>query len=316
MKDRYGRTIDYLRLSVTDRCNLHCVYCQNGRNGYRKFADMMSAQEIVLLVKHLKKKGLKRVKITGGEPLLRKDIGHIIRRIAHIQVEVSLTTNGVLLADKAETLFNAGLRRLNVGLDCLDRRLFEKITGSNKLGKVMEGLEAALEVGFNPVKVNVVLIKGLNEEIEPWLNLVKKKNVTVRFIELMPVGVVGDGSVYRTVPSSEIIQKVNKFGELMPVQLEGGGPAKHYHIKGFKGNIGFISSKTDNFCKDCNRLRTNAFGQLRNCLFSPETFDFLKLARNGYSEAKLTKLLDYVLAGKPKNNKGLRPVEDMCQIGG
>lgn len=311
MKDKFGRPINYLRLSIIDYCNLECVYCYNKNHQKVPASSLMRYEEMLVLVKHLQLIGLKSVKITGGEPLVRKNLSFLIKGLISLGLNVSLTTNGTLLADKAEELYEAGLRRINIGLDCLDDNKFKIITGSSEYVNVIKGLHKAYEIGFNPIKINIVLIKGLNEDIDPWLKLIKEMPFTVRFIEVMPF-VNG----FKAVDNVKLKKKLEEEYDLEKVVLEGNGPAKHYHPKGFNGNIGFISPTSDSFCNTCSRLRINARGKLRSCLFNNQTFDYLSLVRNGFTEAKLTKLIDYVLNEKPKDKEGLRPIEDMCQIGG
>jgi cyclic pyranopterin phosphate synthase len=311
MKDSFGRQIDYLRLSVTDRCNLRCIYCHDGYFVKAPRQDVITAEEISLLISYLKKRGLKEVKLTGGEPLLRADLTQIIKNLVDLGLGVSLTTNATMLADKAESLFEAGLRRINIGLDCLNGPLFQKVTGSNSFDEAMEGLNKTIEVGFSPVKINVVLIQGLNDNVRPWLELIKEKEVVVRFVEVMPF-VNG----FKLVNNSWLKEEITKVAALEPVIIKGSGPAKHYSLAGYKGNIGFVSSRSSSFCEGCNRLRVDVFGRIRNCLFSQEKFDFLSIARNGCSEEKIGRLIDDILLSKPESNEGLIPEENMCVIGG
>ncbi len=311
MKDKFGRKIDYLRLSITDRCNLRCIYCHNGEFEKVEPSSVISYEEIFALVSHLKNKGLRAVKITGGEPLLRKDITYCIEKLVEMDLEVSLTTNGTLLNEKAAELYEAGLRRINIGIDCLEKSLFSKLTGADLYQKAVDGLNKSLEVGFDPVKINVVLIKGLNEEIDPWLKLAAEKEVCIRFIEVMPF-VNG----HKPVRCNEIKTRLKEMGKIKEISIQGRGPAEYFKVEGFRGTFGFISPVSSSFCSDCSRLRLNAQGQLRSCLFSPKTFNIRKVLRVDYSKEKLDSLIEEVLAKKPIDNKGLEPVENMCQIGG
>ena len=311
MQDTFGRNIDYIRLSVIDRCNLRCIYCHDGCYEKMPPDSIMSYEEIIIIVKHLIKRGLKAVRITGGEPLVRKDISFIVAKLVALGIDVSLTTNGTMLHEKAEDLAAAGLRRINIGIDCLDKGLFAKITGFEKLDKVISGINKSIEVGFDPIKINVVLIEGLNDDIEPWIKFAKENPVTVRFIEVMPF-VNG----FKPVKNDYIFKRLEKIGDPKEISLTGRGPAKHFSFEGFKGNIGLISSVNESFCDSCTRLRVNAQGQLRGCLYSSHTHDYLSLVRNGFSDEKLRRLVDEVLESKPKDKNGLQPVENMCQIGG
>ncbi len=311
MQDTFGRNIDYIRLSIIDRCNLRCIYCHDGCYEKMPPDSIISYEEIIIIVAHLIKRGLKAVRITGGEPLMRKDIAFIVAKLVALGIDVSLTTNGTLLYEKAEELAEAGLKRINIGIDCLDKGLFAKITGHEEFDKVINGINKSIEVGFDPIKINVVLVEGLNDDIEPWIRFAKKNPVTVRFIEVMPI-VNG----FKPVKNDYIMRRLEKIGEPKEISLTGRGPAKHFSFTGFKGNIGLISSVNESFCESCTRLRLNARGQLRGCLYSSRTHDYLSLVRNGFSEEKLSRLIDEVLKNKPKDKNGLQPVENMCQIGG
>lgn len=311
MEDRFGRSIDYLRISVIDNCNLRCIYCHDGAYEKMPSASIIKYEEILTLVGRLKNRGLKSVKITGGEPLIRKDLPFLIEGLMQLGIDVSLTTNGILLKEKAKNLYKAGLRRVNIGLDCLDKELFRKITGSDHLEDVKEGIKEAIAIGFNPVKINVVLIEGLNNDYDSWLQFAKDNPVIVRFIEVMPF-VNG----YKPVNNQKIIERVKQVAGMKDISVIGSGPGKHFSIERYKGQVGFISSQSNGYCNNCNRIRMNAQGKIRGCLFDTSTYDFLSLVRNGFSEKKLDRLIDDVLCNKPESKEGLSPVENMCQIGG
>lgn len=311
MIDKFGRKIDYLRLSVIDKCNLRCSYCHDGNYDKMPASSIISYEEILVLVKVLQKRGLKHIKITGGEPLLRKNIDYFISELDSLGLDISLTTNGVFFDSMAQKLKSAGLRKITFGLDSLDPQTFSTITGSDLLPEVMKGINKAIELQFDPIKINVVLLKDINEDIKPWVDFVRNHDVVVRFVEVMPF--VNGNEPISNVIIKEEIEKITKLEE---INVEGNGPAIHYKSRELKGSFGFISPQSDSFCHDCSRIRLNAQGKIRACLFENETFDFLKLVRNGYTEEKLFLLLNNVLENKPENKKDLKPKENMCQIGG
>ncbi len=319
MKDRFNRQINYMRISVTDRCNLRCFYCR----GVKDFVfipseEMLSYEEILYLVNLALKCGIDRFRLTGGEPLLRKELGTLISRIlARPGVrDVSLTTNGLLLEDYLEELWAAGLRRLNISLDTLDRKKFQEITGVDGLERVLRGLRKALEAGFNPVKVNVVLLRDINDdkEFEKFLALAFELPVHVRFIELMDFSPVE--GYFVSMP--EIMDRIQKKFNLEEMDIPGSGPARrHFRLAGMKGSFGFIAPLSHHFCGSCNRLRLSADGKLRTCLFSEKTLDLKAMLRRGETEDEILKVIRRALEEKPGswheskasgNRNGLRSI--------
>ncbi|MCX7841453.1 MAG: GTP 3',8-cyclase MoaA [Clostridia bacterium] len=318
MIDHLGRRIEYLRISVTQNCNLNCLYCQPGGTHGASGCASLSAEEIETAVKALARLGIRKVRITGGEPLVRKDIFDIVRRLAAIrQIEdLSMTTNGISLASSACKLKDLGLHRVNISLDSLDTDKFAYITGGGKLERVLQGVHKALEAGLSPVRINTVVVKGLNDsEIESMMLLTKDLPVEVRFIELMPVGEFGNKGLDKVVLNSDIIAS---HPELIKCErTETGSPASYYRIDGYKGRIGFISPMSHKFCDCCNRIRLTCDGRIKPCLGSNGEVDITKVLRS-----ETDKLFDYlkqIIYNKPEGhnfNKGFRSERNMSMIGG
>ncbi|MGQ9801175.1 MAG: GTP 3',8-cyclase MoaA [Candidatus Saccharicenans sp.] len=301
MKDRFERQINYMRISVTDRCNLRCFYCRGVQDfTFIPHQEILTYEEIMRLVKLALQLGIDRFRLTGGEPLVRKGLDSLIAGITGLPgvSDVSLTTNGLLLKDNLEKLKAAGLRRLNISLDSLDPERFRKITGVDGLKQVMDGLKRALTAGFDPVKINTVLLRGLNdrEEVEKFIALAFELPVHVRFIELMDFSPVG--GYFVSVP--EILEKLRLKYRLEPVEVQAAGPARsHFRLAGMKGSFGFIAPYSHHFCGSCNRLRLAADGQLRTCLFSEKTYDLRTLIRHGASDEEILEVIRAALTEKP-----------------
>ncbi len=318
LRDGYGRLIRYLRVSVTDRCNLRCLYCS-----YRDFAwlppeEILSYEEIYEVVSAAVSLGVERVRLTGGEPLIRKGLPELVRKLASIPGirDLSLTTNGLRLAEMAAELKNAGLHRVNISLDTLRPERFSELTGSDGLSRVLAGIEEALRVGLEPVKINVVVLRNFNEdEIPDLVGLTFREPLHIRFIEFMPVG---EGTVEHTerwVPLPEIRRRVEEMGPLEPVEAKGGGPARYFRLPGARGSVGFIGALSEHFCGECNRLRLTPEGRLRFCLFSDEEFDLRPYLSMG-PEALRAALQKAVLR-KPASRLGeASPRRLMRSIGG
>lgn len=316
MIDTFGRTIDYLRVSVTKRCNLRCSYC-----GVQTVqSEELTAEEILKIVKAFVKCGITKVRLTGGEPLVRADICEIAKGISNIEgvEKLVLTTNGILLSQKAKDLKNAGLNAVNISLDTTDRAQYKKITGFDLLDKVYEGLDEAERVGLSPIRLNAVLIRGENEDqAEPLMRLAKKRNIDVRFIELMPFSDAGENERL-VVRGDELLQK---FPYLKPCQNQKNTPfeksvARYYEAEGFKGRIGFITPVSHKFCNACNRIRLLSDGKVKPCLGNIETYD-LKPYLN--DEALLLEKVKQTILAKPMEHKfscGYGFSHGMNQIGG
>ena len=273
MVDGFGRRIEYLRISVTDKCNLRCVYCmpEEGLNWLTR-DEILRYEEIARVVEVMAGMGLKRVRITGGEPLVRKELHHLVAAIARVPgiEDLSLSTNAVLLAAQADALRDAGVQRVNVSLDSLvAERLDRIVRRPGSFAAIMEGLAAAERVGFDPIKINCVLMRGQNEdEIEAFAEMTRTRPWHVRFIEVMPTGSNLDLSVDGFVSCQEALERVRRIGRIEPVDGPGGnGPATYYRFPDAAGTIGVITPMSHNFCHRCNRMRLTADGHLRPCLF-------------------------------------------------
>lgn len=320
--DRFGRKIDYLRVSVIDRCDLRCVYCMP-ENGVRLLprGEILSYEEIEAFVRAGAELGISKVRLTGGEPLIRRDLLPFIRRLVAISglEDVSMTTNGVLLKDFAADLVKAGLKRINIGVDSLDPETFRKITRGGDVSKVMAGIKAALEAGMSPVKINVVVLKGINDDLTPFVDLTREMPVYVRFIEYMPVTNQLGNDYY--VPASVIRERLKKFSPMEEVLPPlGFGPAKRYYkVEDALGSISLISAMSEHFCPQCNRLRLTADGKLRLCLFSDDELSVKPALRPTLSLDKIKKVIRKGVGEKPKEYK-LAGRDDngrmMSQIGG
>ncbi len=305
LKDSFGRAITYLRLSITDRCNLRCFYCMpQARFNWMPPEYILRFEEIIQIVRVLAKIGIKKVRLTGGEPLVRKDALNLIKRISGLEgiKKVCLTTNGTLLPEMARELFETGLRHINVSLDTLNPERFEAITGRDSFKRVWLGIENCLELGFDPVKINFVMMKGKNDdEITEFAKLTKEYPLEVRFIEFMPVGEMSKWKRDLFISSDEAKALIEKEVEsLNPLKRKvGAGPADLYSFSNSPGKIGFISPLSHKFCSTCNRIRIRADGRLRLCLFSDREIDLMALVRQGTSDQELTEFLAGAIYKKP-----------------
>jgi cyclic pyranopterin phosphate synthase len=280
--------------------------------------EILSYEEILRLVRLAAKLGINRFRITGGEPLVRKNVETLVEEINHLPGvrDLSLTTNGIMLNEHLEKLKAAGLRRLNISLDTLDRGKYQRITGVDGLDRVLNGIRQAVDIGFNPVKINVVLLKGFNDEVQDFIRLTFDLPVHVRFIELMDFSPV-EGYF---VSASEIMEKIKKSHKLEQFHVAGSGPARnHYRIAGMKGSLGFIAPYSNHFCGSCNRLRVSADGQLRTCLFSEKVYDLKQLLRQRCEDEEILKFLQRALAEKPLSwheSEGKKRKNGLRSIGG
>lgn len=273
--DSYGRKIIYFRISLTDRCNFRCIYCSPSDKNFCfiKHQDILRFEEILEIIQIAVKMGITRIRLTGGEPLVRKGVIDFIRKLKAIEglEDISMTTNGYYLSDMAQDLKKAGLKRVNISIDSLERDKFKLITGFDGLEKVLQAIDVSLELGLEPVKINVVLLKGINEdEVEKFIQLTFFKSLYVRFIELMPTNQeLTSISEEHFVSASDIKGKMmRKFPDLKLVSTEkGSGPAVYYQLPGAKGIVGFITAISQHFCNRCNRIRLTAEGKIRPCLF-------------------------------------------------
>jgi len=305
--DLFNRPINYLRISVTDRCNLRCVYCMPPQ-GIALFprGGLLSYEEITRIVRVAAELGISKIRLTGGEPLVREGLPKLVAMIKTVPGidDISLTTNGVYLGELARSLKDAGLRRVNISLDSLDAEKYKNVTRGGNLGAVFRGIEAAQEVGLTPVKVNVVVMGGINDdEIERFARLTVTEGWHVRFIELMPF--VGDEGVRgKFFPISEVRGRLGQLGELeAAASVAGNGPARYYRFVGASGTIGFISPVSDHFCFSCNRLRLTADGKLRPCLLSDDEIDLRRHLRSGADGETLKRVMREAIKSKPRKHR-------------
>lgn len=318
LRDGQGRIIDYLRVSVTDRCNLRCFYCSRGAFEWLPPEEILSYEEIYEVVAAAVELGVKRVRLTGGEPLVRKGLPALVRQLASLPglEDLSLTTNGLRLKELARELKQAGLKRVNVSLDTLRKERFRELTGKDALSQVLEGIEAALEVGLQPVKINAVILRGFNEdEIEDLARLSLERPLEVRFIEFMPIGQGNPWGEEYWYPLEEIKRRVEEVAPLEEASSLGGGPAQVFRFPGAAGTLGFIAALSQHFCHRCNRLRLTPEGKLRFCLFSDQEFDlepYLSQGREALKEA----LLRSIKLKPASRFSGAGPKRLMRSIGG
>lgn len=326
MRDAYNREINYLRVSVTDRCNLRCRYCMPEEGiGDLGHDHMLTLEQIARIVKIATAAGIANIRLTGGEPLVRKGIVDLVRQIrSNPQInEIAMTTNGVLFADMAYALKAAGLTRVNFSMDTMDDEKFHYITRLGRVASACGAIDSALSLGFAPLKVNVVVMKGFNDgELLDFVRLAKELPLHVRFIEFMPIGDLPFYEEDRTMRVAEMRAVIESRYELTKQSLvHGNGPAKSFQIVGGKGSIGFISAMSDHFCARCNRLRLTSDGKLRPCLYSSQEIN-LKLAMdNEASDEMLLKLVRRAIEEKPgrhhmESGWGADNARKMYQIGG
>ena len=306
--DAYNRPISYMRISVTDRCNLRCIYCMPPEGvPLRSHDDILRYEEIETIVWAAAELGITKIRLTGGEPLARLGVADLVRLLARIPGidDLAMTTNGILLSRYAADLAEAGLQRVNVSLDTLRPERFRRITRRGQLEDVLAGMEAAREAGLEPIKINTVVIRGMNDD--EVVDLAQKTMAAawnVRFIEMMPVGnsaLADDDWQERVVTAQEIRQRIESaLGELEPAKIStGDGPARYYRLPGARGTLGFITPISEHFCYQCNRLRLTADGQLRPCLLSDQEIDLRTPLRQGADVAQIKDLLLQGIENKP-----------------
>lgn len=325
-KSKEKRVINYLRVSVTDRCNLRCTYCMPEEGiEFVSHKEILTYEEILHLVRLSVQSGIRKIRLTGGEPLVRKGFVDFLRRLNRVEglSEVTLTTNGVLLKDYAADIKECGICRVNISLDSLKPDRFLHITGRDLFDTVWEGIQEAERVGFDPVKINVVAMKGVNDdEILDFARLTLEKPYHVRFIEFMPVGEQNGWCSDRFIPAEEIKRLIRTLGAFRPVESNPfDGPAERFILDGGKGEIGFIAALSNHFCTVCNRLRLTAEGHLRSCLFSEEEIDIKTPLRNGHDDEHLLELIRLAIENKPKDHGQLgqgprKCIRHMSSIGG
>ncbi len=324
--DHHNPKITYLRVSVTDRCNLRCIYCVPVKDlKLLNHGDILSYEEILKVLRAAADIGIEKVRLTGGEPLVRSNFVHLVECVCQVPglKDVSITTNGVHLKERAQEIFEAGVHRINVSLDTLNPEKYAKIAGRDRFHHVWEGLQEAEAVGFSPIKVNVVAIRGINDdELFEFARLSVEKPYHIRFIEYMPIGHDSRWRPGTYIPADEVKSQLETFGPLHKVpRSKLDGPAQRYQFESAKGEIGFISALSHHFCPACNRLRLTADGKLRPCLFADDEVDIKTPLRDGCSQEDLATLFQEAIARKPRqhhaksqgNRVGHRP---MSAIGG
>ncbi len=327
LKDTFNRTVNNLRISVTDRCNFRCTYCmpEEGMVWMDK-SELLSYEEITRLARIFSELGVTKIRITGGEPLMRKDVHSLVSMLAGIDAikDIAMTTNGYFLNEQAELLARAGLNRINVSLDSLDAVKFREITRRDYLHRVFNGLEKVDSHGIAPIKVNAVIIRDINDnEVSEFAILAREKPYIIRFIEFMPIGCDDGWNSERVVPSQEIRERIEHElrTKLVPVEYHGLQPSDRFIFEDGKGEIGFISSVSEPFCEHCNRVRITSDGKLRTCLFSHHETDLKKLIRNGEDDETIKAIITEAVWNKEEGHlinqpEFKRPDRTMSQIGG
>jgi len=319
--DNFGREISYLRVSITDRCNYRCIYCKPEEQfEFIPHKEILRYEEIVEIIEEAVNLGVTKVRITGGEPLARKGIVDFIKKLREIKKleDISLTTNGFFLSEYAEKLKDAGLNRVNISLDSLQEEKYKRITRGGSLEKVLKGIDSALKAGLLPIKINVVLIKGINDdEVEDFVRLALERPLNIRFIEFMPTGeeVINEFK-NKFISVQGIKEKLIKKYLLNPIKIcNSNGPANYFRIKGAKGTIGFITALSQHFCETCNRIRLTSEGKLRPCLFSNKGIDIKKAIRKLARDKKNDRFLrKEIIRDKLKEAVKLKPIGHKLNI--
>ena len=325
--DSFGRVHNNLRISVTDRCNMRCFYCMPaGDVVFVNRKELLTFEEIERFVRVAVTLGVNKVRLTGGEPLVRRDLHLLIAKLAVIPEirDIGLTTNGILLSRQARSLYDAGLRRINISLDAIDPVRFKEITRRDDSAKVLEGIQAARDVGFDPVKINAVSVRGLTEdEIVPLGRFARECGVEVRFIEFMPLDADNAWEREQVLFAYEIIEKLS--ADIMPLvpcdEQNGQSPASEFVFEDGVGRIGFIASVSQPFCEKCNRFRLTADGKLRNCLFGLEETDVKSIIRGGGTDDEIAEAVRNAIAAKKEGHeintaRFIQPERPMYSIGG
>ncbi len=321
--DKFQREIKYLRLSVTDRCDLRCFYCMpKGFDGYEEPEDWLNFDEIEQIIASFTRLGVTAVRLTGGEPLIRQDLPELARRLSALPGldDLSLSTNATRLGKHAKALKEAGIARINVSLDTVDPVKFNNIT-QGKLEKITQGLMAAKAAGLEPIKINMVIMKGVNDDdVEDMVDFCMQHGFTLRFIETMPMGDTGRNAVDYYISLDEIEQRLAKKYELIPAVMAGAGPARYVQVAGTELKIGFITPISQHFCDTCNRVRLSVTGTLYMCLGDEHKFELRHLIRDGISNQELDQVIREAINLKPLkhefNEKPEKVVRFMSMTGG
>lgn len=326
--DSFGRVHDNLRISVTDRCNLRCTYCMPAENvTFLKRQELLSFEEITRVAKVGASLGIKKIRLTGGEPLVRQNLDRLVAQLVSIPgvKDIGLTTNGILLPDQAQLLKDAGLNRINISLDSLDRERFAQITRRDDLEKVLVGIQAAQQIGFDPIKLNAVAVKGLIEDdIAPLGRFARETGIEVRFIEFMPLDADNEWERSKVLFAHKIIEILSQ--EIMPLvpvnqQTDERAPASEFEFQDGRGRIGLIASVSEPFCMNCNRFRITSDGKLRNCLFSIDEVDLKQILRGAGTDQDIAQAMQASIAAKREGHeintaRFIQPERPMYSIGG
>jgi cyclic pyranopterin phosphate synthase len=323
MIDSFGRVVRDMRVSVTDRCNFRCLYCmpEDGLP-WLGAGDILTKDELIRALRVAIDLGVETVRITGGEPTLRRDLVDVVAALSPLGVELSLTTNGYLMDRLAERLKAAGLRRVNISVDSLRRDRFEQITRRDGLERVLRGIEASLAAGLTPVKINSVVVRGFNDdEIVPMARWARDLGVELRFIEFMPLDAPGDWTRDQVVPAGEVLAQLDEELGLEPPESRGSAPAERYRYRDGRGAVGIIASVTRAFCAQCDRVRLTADGQVRTCLFADTEYDLRTVLRSGAGDEAVARCYLDAVARKQWGHRinepdFVQPARGMSQIGG
>ena len=316
--DPFGRKIEYVRLSVTDKCNLRCFYClPKGYNDFQEPEEWLTFDEIERVIGAFARLGVERVRLTGGEPLTRHNLPELAARLSALDGlnDLSLSTNAIHLEKHADALYEAGVRRINVSLDSLKPERFADITGGGKLDKAIRGLMAAKKAGLKPVKINMVAMRGINDdEFEDMVEFCIEHGFTLRLIETMPVGDTGRDATEHYLDLQEVKRDLNNKFDLVPGVMPGGGPARYVKVAGTDLNIGFITPMSQHFCESCNRVRLSADGTLFLCLGQEHKFSLRPYLRESVSDAELEQLIFKALALKPERHEFTEKPEQVVRF--
>jgi cyclic pyranopterin phosphate synthase len=323
LRDNFNREIHYLRLSVTDRCDFRCFYClPRSHRGFETPSDWLTADEIVRLVSQFATLGVKHVRLTGGEPLVRKEICEITQGISNMSgiEELSLSTNASRLAQFASPLYQAGVQRLNISLDTLNEKKFKAITG-HPLKPVLEGITQARQCGYSPIKINMVVMRDINDDdVAEMIEYCIEQGLTLRFIETMPVGQGGRSASEHYLPLKEVESRLRNQYSLQPTTLRGSGPARYFRIGDSPLMIGFITPKSQHFCDTCNRIRLSVTGDLHLCLGQENKLALGTLIRQGASDDAIQQAIKSAIALKPErhqfNDNPASILRPMSSLGG
>jgi cyclic pyranopterin phosphate synthase len=326
--DRFGRVVRDLRISVTDRCNFRCTYCMEEEMTWLPRSEVLTFEEIERVARLLvERHGIDSIRLTGGEPTVRANLALLVAKLAALRtdagpIDVAMTTNGATMRQLAAKLRTAGLARVNISLDTLDRERFVAMTRRDELAHVLDGIAAAREAGFDPVKVNAVVMRGVNDdEIVDLATFGRRNGVEVRFIEWMPLDAAGGWDAVQVVGQDEIVARIDAVYPLEPVPARGAAPADRWRYRDGGGTVGVIPSVTKPFCGDCDRVRVTADGQFRTCLFATDETDLRAALRRGDSDDELDARIEAAVAGKWAGHNinqvdFVRPARSMSQIGG